>query len=73
MRYLKFLDNVILFCIHSDGEIGRQRPGSRRPDGNACSIGEAVSFPYSCRRARLARRSLGGGGGRALPMIGNLT
>src|SRR5215469_3738106 len=51
MRYIKFLNHVSLLCIHSDGEIRPQRPGSRRTDGDARSGREAVSFPYRCRRA----------------------
>ena len=46
MRSFKFLDDVVLFCVDSDGEVGRQCPGGCRPNCNA-GIRQRVRRPRS--------------------------
>ena len=46
MHYFKFLDHIVLFCINSDGEVGRQCPGGCRPNCNA-GIRQRVRRPRS--------------------------
>src|SRR5947208_13653078 len=41
----KFLDHIVLFCIHRHGEIGRQCPTSCGPNGHAGALPPAPPPP----------------------------